>query len=44
MEREGDLLLRPPGEERGVGPRDIETPEKGGGLNVSSGEYFQGNA
>ena len=26
MEREGDLLFLPPGEESGVGPRDIETP------------------
>ena len=28
MDREGDLLFRPPGEERGVGPRDIDTPDK----------------
>ena len=26
MEREGDLLFLPPGEESGVGPRDMETP------------------
>ena len=32
MEREGDLLLRPPGEDRGVGPRDIDTPSQS--LNV----------
>ena len=28
MDREGDLLFLPPGEERGVGPRDIDTPDK----------------
>ena len=40
MESEGDLLLRPPGEERGVGPRDMETPEHAGRAQCEFGEIF----
>ena len=29
IDSDGDLLLRPPGEDSGVGPREIETPSRG---------------
>lgn len=28
IDSDGDLLLRPPGEDSGVGPREIETPSR----------------
>ena len=41
IESEGDLLLRPPGEERGVGPRDIETPEDQPGSMRVQGNFHR---